>query len=254
MGCHCTKIWLTCDIYCYSAADQSLVIVTVKRRNRYVVKEASRKRVVLRLGIHVSLVLSDGFQFSHTQRVVLVQVCEFSLVIHSVLFQYRFVSLVQSYIACCFSVGLCFQFSHACSQFILIHFSYGFLILKFFKVSLPKLTLYPPLLWYPQVSHAASSCHTPYSQAFHGNMHISTALQPICVDVGWTVSFVRQSCLLVHASVNSLTAVIGPWAVRPACTAFMLFRLLNLKLCELIIACGTLSHNTLSACTSRLCT
>ena len=66
MGCHCTKIWLTCDIYCYSAADQSLVIVTVKRRNRYVVKEASRKRVVLRLGIHVSLVLSDGFQFSHT--------------------------------------------------------------------------------------------------------------------------------------------------------------------------------------------
>ena len=169
----------------------------------------------------------------------------FSLVIHSVLIQYRFVS--QSYIACCFSVGLCFQFSHACSQFILIHFSYGFLILKFFKVSLPKLTLYPPLLWYPQVSHAASSCHT--NKPFMATCTLALRCSPSALTL---VGLSHLSDSLVHASVNSLTAVIGPWAVRPACTAFMPFRLLNLKLCELIIACGTLSHNTLSACISRL--
>ena len=62
--------------------------------------------------------------------------------------------------------------------------------------------------------------------------------------------------LLVHASVNSLASfhpVIGPRAVcSPACTAFILFGLLNLKLRELIITCCTLSHNTLSTCTCRL--
>ena len=35
-------------------------------------------------------------------------------------------------------------------------------------------------------------------------------------------------------------------------TAFIPFRLLNLKLREIIIAFSTLSHNTLSACTNRL--
>ena len=62
-----------------------------------------------------------------------------------------------------------------------------------------------------------------------------------------------------NASVNSLAsfhAVMGPQSVYLASlynyTAFIPFGLLNLKLCELIIACSTLSHNTLSACTNRL--
>ena len=59
----------------------------------------------------------------------------------------------------------------------------------------------------------------------------------------------------INASVNSLAgfhAVMGPQAVYSAslyiATAFIPFGLLNLKLRELIIACSTLSHNTLSAC------
>ena len=61
-----------------------------------------------------------------------------------------------------------------------------------------------------------------------------------------------------NVSVNCLAsfhAVMGPQAVYSASlyiTAFIPFRLLNLKLHELIIACSTLSHNTLSACTNCL--
>ena len=61
-----------------------------------------------------------------------------------------------------------------------------------------------------------------------------------------------------NAPVNSLAsfhAVMGPEAVYSACTySFHTVRAAesDLKLCELIIACSTLLHNTLSACTNRL--
>ena len=61
-----------------------------------------------------------------------------------------------------------------------------------------------------------------------------------------------------NAPVNSLAsfhAVMGPEAVYSACTySFHTVRAAEsyLKLCELIIACSTLLHNTLSACTNRL--
>ena len=64
--------------------------------------------------------------------------------------------------------------------------------------------------------------------------------------------------IATNASVNSLAsfhAVMGPQAVCLASlynTAFIPFGVLNLKLRELIIACSTLSHNTLSACTNHL--
>ena len=61
-----------------------------------------------------------------------------------------------------------------------------------------------------------------------------------------------------NTPVNSLAsfhAVMGPRAVYLACTySFHTVRAAesDLKLCELIITCSTLLHNTLSACTNRL--
>ena len=61
-----------------------------------------------------------------------------------------------------------------------------------------------------------------------------------------------------NAPVNSLAsfhAVMGPEAVYSACTySFHTVQAVesDLKLCELIIACSTLLHNTLSACTNHL--
>ena len=94
--------------------------------------------------------------------------------------------------------------------------------------------------------------HFTHTFVQHAHQHCTVAWSNLCWH--WLDSFACQTTSLVmHASVNNLASF---HAVRVmdcfSASLYISFHTVWLPNLELMIACSTLSHNILSACTSRL--